>query len=239
MRRLLIVAVALISFMSEGQAFTRGGLVVAQCLNFVADGDSITFGVGTNTVPYATTIASALGVTGSNQGIVGAGWNYNFGGGSLIGTAPAAVDPLLSSLSCGSLKPILIGFAGTNDLNTTRGNNTPAQAYAFFQTWFNARIAAGWPAQNIFVPTMISITSADVSDANRVAYNDLLIAGATSQGYTIVPTGADANLGCNGCFSNSTYFQSDGIHPTNTGAAIIANLICVAIKPNVGTCPAY
>lgn len=204
-----------------------------QCLNFVAQGDSITVGTGSFN-PYPANIATALSVTGSNKGVASAGWNVNPGGGNLIDRAPTDVDPFLTSGACSGVAPYLVGFAGTNDIAI--GGSNAAQTYAFFQTWLNARIAAGWPAKNIIVPTMISRTA--VTDSVRVGYNNLLIGGATA-GYVIANTGTDANLGCNGCWSNSTYFQIDGIHPTDTGQQILANLICTAIAPRVGTCPSY
>ncbi len=209
--------------------------IVAQCLNLVAVGDSVTIGFGA-TQPYPATIATALSSTASNQGVSSTGWNWSTGGvqgGSLTLAALAAanVDPLLSSLTCGNgAKPYLLLFGGLIDMND---GDTAANTFTNFQTYYNARVSFGWPAANIIVGTL---TNAGVTLAKQTAYNNSII---TAGIYNIARMDLDSNIGCAGCNNNMTYFQADTIHPTNAGLAIIAQVFCYQMKPQSGSCPAY
>jgi lysophospholipase L1-like esterase len=187
----------------------------AQCLNLVAVGDSITVGFGA-TNPHPANISTALSTISSNQGVNGAGWNYDFGGGNLTARAATAVDPTLGG--CNS--PFLILFAGTNDI--VLGGSTGAQTYAYFQTYITARLSAGWLPQEIIVATMLP--RSDASETQRTNYNNLLISGAATYGYTLARLDQDSNIGCAGCASNLTYYQSGGISGAATYGYTLARL---------------
>lgn len=199
--------------------------------NVVFVGDSITLGVGA-TNPFPANIATIDGITASNQALNGAGWQRDFGQGSLTAVAAASVDPLLSSLTRSRLPPKLVLFAGTNDI--VSNPSTGAQTYALFQTYLAARIAAGWVMSNIVVATMLPRTNA--TEAERVAYNAALVSGA-SAGYVLARNDLDPNMGGSGKWSDTTYFQADGIHPNNTGLQVLANIIAQALK--FSPVPAY
>lgn len=205
----------------------------AQCLNFVAEGDSVTLGFGA-TQPYPATIATALGTTGFNHGIGSTGWNWSTGavqGGSLTLTAlaPANIDPQLATLTCNGVQPYLLLFGGLIDMND---GDTAANTFTSFQTYYNARIAFGWQASKIIVGTL---TVAGIGTAKQAAYNASLISG----GFNLARMDLDSNMGCATCNLSAVYWQGDNIHPTNLGLGIIAQIFCYQLRPRVGTCPAY
>jgi hypothetical protein len=235
MRLVLLLACFLIT--APTHAIGHG---IPQCLNLAADGDSITLGFGAAN-GYPAIIATALGTSQSNQAVDGIGWNKvgNTGGQNMIQHAPSLVDPLLTSLACPSAYhfPYSVIFAGTNDICVS--GNTGAQAYAFFQTYLNARLAAGWPPSRILVPTILPRATCTGPATEAQNFNNSLIAGAGPSTYTVVRFDLDANMGCNGCQNNLTYYQSGAIHPTTAGQQILAYLVCLAMQVAVAQCPAY
>lgn len=75
-----------------------------------------------------------------------------------------------------------------------------------------------------------SATGTPTNDAQKDSYNALLAAQWKSLGYKgLIDWGADPNLGADGAYSNTTYFQGDGTHTTATGqarqAAIASNAL--------------
>ncbi len=124
--------------------------------NIVCDGDSITvagpFGAGgTQWIPgycgdvaFSLSQTRAITVTYNSFGMDGYSWNYSYSAGdwppgyTINSTAPTVVD----SQAVSGMTNVLIGFAGTNGIFL--GSNSAATEYADFQTWFNARTAAGW-----------------------------------------------------------------------------------------------
>jgi peptidoglycan hydrolase-like protein with peptidoglycan-binding domain/lysophospholipase L1-like esterase len=114
----------------------------------------------------------------------------------------------------------LIGFAGTNGIALDL--NSAATEYANFETWIDDRINAGWDPSNIIIGTMLPRDG--VSNTTRDSYNNLLIAGATTYGYTIAPFHLNASIGANGQDADTDYFL-DGIHPTIAGYQIMSDII--------------
>ena len=199
-------------------------------------GDSITVPV-LATSSYAQVIASTISWTVSNNGYSGDGWNYIYTTGgqtqNLNQLAPTVIDPLLSTTPPAGCAHWLMLFAGTNDIYLD--GKTGAQTYAFFQTQIAARINAGWNSANILVLGMLPREN---NSAERAPYNSLLSGGASTYGYTFVALENDANIGCDNCQNNTTYYNPDKIHPTQTGQEVIANLTCLAMNLPY-TCPAY
>lgn len=74
--------------------------------------------------------------------------------------------------------------------------------------------------------TVIVGTVMDAIDLNsgagatyRSALNASITGGAVANGYSVADVSADANLGCNNCYLDGTYFLPDGVHLTTTGWA--------------------
>jgi hypothetical protein len=153
---------------------------------------------------------------------------FNFGvGGAGCATlnsaasAPGGMDSLLPSYTGLEFMSI---ECGSNEIGL--GGGTAAGTFSDFLGDLQARQAAGWT--NIIVFTMIDRMG--VNESIRAAYNALLIGGASTYGYTVADVGSDPNLGCNGCWSNTTYFQAiDGVHPTAAGQAVYATYLQVKL----------
>lgn len=112
---------------------------------------------------------------------------------------------------------------GTNDVG---GAGTAATTWTCMQTVIANAKAAGF--NRIILDTMISGVGS--TDSERVNYNNLIKSNAGSLGYIVSDVGSDANMGCNGCYANATYFTGDQTHPTAAGQAIIAQYDAAAIN---------
>jgi lysophospholipase L1-like esterase len=215
--------------------FHDGGSPPTGITTIVAHGDSITEGYPTcnppavpvtcpTAYPYQTALLLGLSVVSYNYSDPGAG--YELAGGisglTLIQSAPLWVDSY--AFNPGAR---LIIFAGTNDIYV---NGNPTRTYTYFQAYITARQSAGWPANHIIVPEMISRNGDSIY---RAPWNALLVSGAATYGYQEVPLSSDTLIGQDGDSSNTTYFL-DGIHPTDAGQLIIANDI---VGPTA-SCPA-
>jgi hypothetical protein len=60
-------------------------------------------------------------------------------------------------------------------------------------------------------------------ETNRQALNSAFSSNASTMGYQEVPLGTDPVMGQANQDANTTYYQSDGIHPNATGQALIAS----------------
>jgi lysophospholipase L1-like esterase len=172
-------------------------------------------------------VGDGLAVTASNEATASIGWAWNTSGAkttpNLISLAATQVDPLLNAPN----SPWLILFAGTNDI--TYGD-TAAQAYASFQTYLAARLAAGWPVARIIVCTMLPRGSA--VEAARAIYNPLLVSGASTYGYKLVRLDLDPNIGQAGQNTNAEFYeQTFAIHPNIAGMTIVASDIAAVFAP--------
>lgn len=241
MLRIIACFAALLFNLPASAGFFIGEAAAPQCLNLVADGDSITLGFGAANA-YPAIIATALGKSQQNAAVDGIGWNRvgNSGGQNMIQHAPTLIDPFLSSLVCtGQARtvPFLVAFGGTNDICVT--GRTGVQTYADAQTYLSARRAAGWPPDHILVPTILPRETCTGPATEAQNFNNSLIAGAGPTTYIVVRFDQDANMGCNGCQNNTTYYQSGAIHPTTVGQQILANLVCLAMGVQSALCPVY
>lgn len=172
-------------------------------------------------------IGDGLAVTASNEATASIGWAWNTSGAkttpNLISLAATQVDPLLNAPN----SPWLILFAGTNDI--TYGD-TAAQAYASFQTYIAARLAAGWPAARTIVCTMLPRGSA--VEAARTPYNASLVSGASTYGYKLARLDLDPNIGQANQNTNPEFYeQTFAIHPNIAGMTIVASDIAAIFAP--------
>lgn len=115
---------------------------------------------------------------------------------------------------------------GVNDHNTTA--DSPSTVYNnYVLPWVVLAKASGF---KVMVGTLGSFSTEGAAVSGwRDAYNSLIISGALANGYTIFDFASDPNMGCNGCYSNTTYF-SDGIHPTSGGQVIYGAIYKAALQ---------
>lgn len=113
-------------------------------------------------------------------------------------------------------------MCGLNDLFQ---GTSEATTLARILTYVTNRKAAGWA--NVIVSTLTDAST--VSEGSRAALNADILSNAVANSYTTMDPGADANVGCNGCDTNATYFQSDHVHPTATGHGVIAGYLETAL----------
>jgi hypothetical protein len=89
---------------------------------------------------------------------------------------------------------------------------------------------------DVFVATEIDAGSSGW-EATKPAYNSWLRANWQQIGAVgVVDLGENPNLGCDGCYTNSTYFDADGIHPnTLSDTTIIAPYVAAAMNAYYGS----
>lgn len=121
----------------------------------------------------------------------------------MLANAPANIDPLFSRTSA---RNYVILWACTNDLAS---GVTPATCYGNEQSYCSARHAVGWKCIVVTIPSDKNI------EARREQLNAMLRADHSwADGLVdFAPTPLD----CDGCWSNTEWFQSDGVHITEAG----------------------
>ena len=112
------------------------------------------------------------------------------------------------SLLCGINDFVLLGSSAST-------------AFSSITSWVSTIKAAGYT--NVYVATLTSSTPA-AAETYRESLNTLIINGAAGNGYTVIPFGADANMGCHNCYMNTTFF-SDGRHPTTLGQQTLGAIV--------------
>lgn len=182
-------------------------------LTIVAHGDSITstsYPAADPTLNYTRVLKTLIetrqgaSVTLVQRGLGGASWDYDYSAtGTLTADAPTQIDPYAGP------DTILILFAGTNGLKL--GTHTAAAEYADFEAYLADRLTAGFDAENIIVLTMLPRES--FSEVTRTDYNNLLVAGAGTYGYSVVRLDLNTDFGIDGQQHNTTWYP-DTIHPT-------------------------
>ncbi len=219
--------VAASSNVIRNQDISRGVVTAPQpqpiavgALNVI--GDSITYGFnasGSPLTPYSSllslTNATTTGV--NNWGISGITMF------AISGSEANRVGPLCKSASGPAVASV---FTGTNDFLNISGS-TPQSVFGSLTSEIQTLKGAGC---RVGVVTMISRrgngngNGGAAYDTDKNAYNALILSGARAAGADfIVDAAANPNLGADGANANTTYFQSDGIHPTQLGQQQIAN----------------
>lgn len=206
---LLLAAVAGLakSQSASGGVTYSGGVTVggAAALNqLITDGDSITFGIGVTT-PWPSLITST-GYTLNNIGVSGANCS----------AARTAYQPFLVP----GHRNVLYIWCGTNNI---AGGQSPTTTYTALSGYISGArtYAAAHSITNLVIitATMLSRDNPAGLDTNRAAYNTLIRANAA--GADSIVDFDPTQLGCNGCATTSGNFNSDMIHPNNTGETTI------------------
>jgi len=179
-----------------------------------AVGDSITYGVYNSSASYgwpsklALTNQPAWQVT--NWGVVGASIEDI-----------TASEPNRVALRCSSVAgpSVAIVFLGTNSFaEVGTGNLTPAVAFQHLGGEVGILKQAGC---KVFVGTMLSRTGG--YDSVKDSYDALILAQYKTIGADgVVDFAANPNLGADGAYANTTYFNTDGTHPKTPGQDILA-----------------
>jgi lysophospholipase L1-like esterase len=125
------------------------------------------------------------------------------------------------SCNTGTQPSMVTVFGGTNDGYFTA---TAPVTYAALQGM--ARLLHGLGCQ-VGVATMISRTALDTF---KDQLNPLIRAGASQGNYFLIDTAAIPALGADGDYSNTTYFNTDQVHPTNAGQTLLATAFSDAIN---------
>lgn len=166
----------------------------------VADGDSITAGV--SETPWTSLLSlnqswSIFNVATFNQTLAN----------DLVNALTATDHHFVSSG-----KSISVIWAGTNDISNA--GTSPADTYAILAQYIAARKAKG---AKVITATMLSRVH---NDTGKNAYNALILAnsggaqGTAGQWDSLVDF-TNTPLGCDGCYTNTTYFLAGngGVHP--------------------------
>jgi lysophospholipase L1-like esterase len=203
-------------------------------------GDSITFGFESAT-PYCSMLSltnqPAYAIT--NWGITGITLA------AINGSEPNRVAPMCTSIS-GPANALIL--AGTNDFSDIADIN---EAYVFAELMGEVQTLK-MAGCKVFVGTMLSRTGASALgtlDAVKDSYDALILTQAKAGGADgVVDFAANPLLGADGAYSNATYFNSDGTHPTTAGHALLAAALSNVLNytygfnksnPNVITATSY
>lgn len=176
--------------------------------NIVFEGDSLTAGNG---LTAQQTYPCQLSARNATDGRNGARWaNLATTGNTIVDmlTQTATVDALYASDYSANYAVLL---AGVNDIG---GSDDAATIYANLATWISGRKAVGF--------TTVILTLPPVADTTKInAVNALLLAGKAGADL-LVDMAGDARFQN---VADTTYYQGDQIHPTATGAQVLADLV--------------
>lgn len=186
--------------------------------NLIFDGDSLTKGytianpthpIITNTYPWKA-CRQLSSVKGGNIGVTGAKL-----------TAMPVVS--LASVNTNDYgKNVVIIWGGTNDIYVDGVDN--ATVLTRLQSYVSARKAEGW---KVIILSMIVRSQFDPTmEGYRVAFNSSISSDHSfADGFADVA--ADARLQN---YSDTTYFESDGVHLTPTGYGVVADIVVPVIN---------
>ncbi len=185
----------------------------------IADGDSITAGLGVAS-PYLALAVAALPAgygTNANLGISGeqlATMLSNLQGGA--GPAP----DIATAIAAGQ-KPIVSIFGGTNDLHGDP--STEPTVVGYLPTYVAKCFALG--AYAVIVGTMLPRGDSPSIESARLSFNSTCRSNFASWGSKVVlcDFGGDVSMGTAANVANATLYQTDQIHPTQFGQQILEN----------------
>ena len=120
-------------------------------------------------------------------------------------------------------KNVVYMWCGTNNI---AGGQTAAQTYTALSSYIASAHAAGF---TVITATMISRDNPAGLDVARAQYNALIL--ANTAGADAIVDFTNTPLGCNGCASNLIYYNSDKIHPNNTGEYNVEVPLFQAVLP--------
>ncbi len=181
----------------------------------VAVGDSLTAGPGGgNSYPEQMTFPT---------------WNGQAFTVTNIGVAGRTVQTM-SRLAYSNLNPLFAHESGLNVAMVWGGTNdiavagaSPQDTYSYLSSFCHRLQSQG---QRVIVATMISRNGHDTA---KNTLNGYIRAGWTTFADALADVAANASIGADGAYSNTTYFAGDGVHLNATGQAIVAGIMQAAI----------
>ncbi len=182
----------------------------------VCSGDSITHGSGLATTPCGNYLALVSGWSVTEIGLPG-----QFAA-TAVGSGDQYEDRYFSPRAPAN---VVVFWRGTNDI---AGGVSSQNTLNYIATYCRARKLKGW---NCFVGTMISRSG---YDTGKNSLNGLIRSYAMTFSDGIVDFAAIPQLGADGASGNATYFQGDGIHPTQAGQQLIGVAISNKINQYFG-----
>lgn len=123
------------------------------------------------------------------------------------------------------MRNVLVLGCGTNDWVAGR---SAAQVYSDLLSIVASAQATGFSVAVGTVSSAQRFTMANGGYAWRSTLNSSIVSGAAGHGYSVFDYGDDATIGCDTCWTNSTYFNhadSDVVHLTNAGQVIQASYL--------------
>lgn len=200
-------------------------------LNLLAEGDSITADPPHGLSSGQSWAKNLLGYINSASTVN----DTAVASSTLTGSAPSiAARGTTDDALLGASPNVFVVMGGINDLceNADGSDNTAATTKSRYQTLINARSASGWrvylstilpvgPTEQNFCNSTYGIAQSDL--VTRInAVNSWILAGTPSNVSGFADPASNANLSDP---TNSTYYQSDEIHPTAAGQLVIASVI--------------
>jgi hypothetical protein len=211
----------------RGILSNRGITISAPSRFALYEGDSISAGVthGGETSAELTDNTKYPWLVNQGYSPILQGTNFAVSGNKLSDVVgrQALTASVLNSLPPGTTRLLSI-FAGTND--AILNSETPASFASQLASYISYE-KANVPGLKVVVCTL---TSSGQGSANswRDTANPLIRAGVGQD--ATADLAANSNLGCDSCYTNSTYFEADGllVHLTPAAHAIAASIVAAA-----------
>ena len=213
-----------VSLSMQAEIAARGVPVIPATIplagpQLLASGTSITFGAGlsspsTQAWPFNLSLTNQPSYTIQDYGISGIMLE------SINGSEANRLAPLCTTMNGPS---VYILEGGENDF-TFLGGSTAQSVFQNAAGIARTVKAAGCRA---YIMTKFSRAGIDVNgntfEADKSALDAVILESYKAAGFDgVIDAGAILAMGCDGCNTNSTYFQSDNVHPTAAGQLLIA-----------------
>lgn len=173
---------------------------------FVGDGNSITVGLGAAT-PYTaqlTGFTTVYNVAVSGQTMA-----------TMLANESTTVIP-----KCSGGHTLVNLWSDGNDFVFTTPAVNASDVYGWMVTYVANAHASGC---RVMISTMLSRSCAAMNglscDQNKDILNPLIM--TNTAGADGIVNFTPTVLGCDGCYTNMTYFQMDAVHPTQTGITTV------------------
>jgi len=178
----------------------------------VANGDSLTMGTGATTgYDWPRQMVSQA----SDESI----HIYNFArSGIKIAQVVTDDNTYAANLVTIGNDNIYSAWIGTNDI---QGGTSGADTYTAYVNLCNARRAEGY---KVMAFTILPRTPGTY-EAQRIIFNNLVIANYASFSDGLVDVGSDSRIGIAGAYSDLTYYNADGVHLNDTGYGVVASIV--------------
>lgn len=198
------------------QLTTRNGVI--------CDGDSLTFGQGSTAGNDYPSVLQTLLPGGTGQ------WQ-KFNGGTTGESLPDMDSNAATTVDLfNNAVAYLIGWGGTNDL---KGGASFATLQSRWITYFTNRGSAGWMSGSRRLVAVTIIARSNFTGQNNTdaaSFNTWLRANYATYATHLLDLAADSRFQN---YSDTTYYDADGVHLNNTGYATVAALAATLITASL------